>query len=83
MTEKSKRRERLKMLGDIVRGGGKPPVAGSANCSADERLQSLRREGWRDTWMAAVLVNGDDTEIAVVFPNGTYFRGTREYPPNE
>lgn len=30
MTEKSKRRQRLKMLGDIVRGGGKPPVAGSA-----------------------------------------------------
>lgn len=34
MTEKSKRMERLKMLGDIVRGGTKPPVAGSANCSA-------------------------------------------------
>lgn len=45
----SKRRQRLKMLGDIVRGG-----AGSANCSASEALTPEQIKNWRNVLIGMV-----------------------------
>jgi hypothetical protein len=46
----------------------------------EERIRSLLVDGWhfvQNASEAATLLSASGTEIAVVMPDGTYFRGER------
>lgn len=51
--------------------------------TAAERIESLRIEGWVTAGNAYSFVSRDGTEVAVVLPDGHYFRGQLDDLPGD